>query len=76
MKLRKIDSHNYCDDETGAHFRFPLLKDTDNLEQVEAMIQKDMECYAAQYPMEGYLRDGQRIVIPTAYIPPHLPPEP
>ena len=68
MRLRKIDLCNYCDDETGTHFNFPLLTENDNLEQIEAMIQIDMESYLSRNPTEGYFSGARRVVLPIVYL--------
>lgn len=60
MKLRKIDSHRFCDDDTGTYFQFPII----NLSQEEAeeWIRADIECYLGQYPSENYF-GTERLVL-------------
>jgi hypothetical protein len=68
MKLRKIDSHRYCDDETGTYFQFPLF----DLSQQEAekWIRADMECFLGQYPSEDYFGTDRLILELGRSVPP------
>jgi hypothetical protein len=61
MKLRKIDSRRFCDDETGTYFEFPLETPA-SVKDAEAMVQADMECHLSNHPQDGYLDGRERKV--------------
>jgi len=74
MKLRRIDSQHYYDEESDTHFDLPALR-LDNAEQAEAMIQKDLEEFLRRNPSGKYF-GTRRLVLEIGHVDPPPPLEP
>jgi hypothetical protein len=59
MRLRKINSQRYCDDETGTYFDFcfPLTPET-----ALELIQMDFECFLARGGEAANYHGTERLV--------------